>query len=48
VLLLLDNLELLAAVPLFSLGHVVFGLLSGTISHALVREARRRDSGAVS
>lgn len=42
VLLLLDNPELLAAVPFLSLGHVVFGCLSGTVTYSLIRHARER------
>ncbi len=45
VLLLLDNPELLAAVPFFSLGHVAFGALSGFVTVALVKESRRRAMG---
>lgn len=44
VLLLLDNTELLAAVPFFSLGHITFGLLSGAVTRLLVRESRNRST----
>ncbi len=44
VLLLLDNPELLAAVPVFSLGHVVFGGLSSLVTMTLIRESRGRNA----
>ncbi len=47
VLLLLDNPELLAAVPFFSAGHIFFGLLSGAVTRALIRESRARDPQGV-
>lgn len=43
VLLLLDNAELLAAVPFLSLGHVCFGFLSGTVTYSLIRQSRERE-----
>jgi hypothetical protein len=44
VLFLLDNTELLAAVPFFGAGHLFFGALSGAVTFALVRESRSRDT----
>ncbi len=44
VLLLLDNRDLLAAVPFLSFGHVLFGSLSGTVTHALITQARERSA----
>ncbi len=48
VLLLLDNPELLAAIPFFSAGHVAFGALSSVVAVTLVRESRKRATGAPS